>query len=105
MTNTYGKNGGKPTADMYAQHAEWANAQNTKTFCAHCGWNHVGTAEDGRKQAAAHRAQNHPTLKQTRRRRGNLTRWLARDDGWQSAGVANAREVAAMLRRREEEAA
>lgn len=92
---------GKPAADIQAAYRDLMDAQPLITRCAFCRWQHIGTADQGRDAAAAHRAERHPDVVQTRRRRGHLNRWNVSDDGWREEGNANAAEVAAMHAARE----
>lgn len=93
---------GRAAADIQAAYRELMDAQPLITRCALCPrWQHVGTADQGRDAAAAHRAERHPDVVPVRRRRGHLNRWSVSDDGWRAEGNAQAAEVAAMLKRRE----
>lgn len=92
---------GKPSVEIRAADAAAYGAKPQTTKCLFCRWQHVGTADQGRDAAAAHRADRHPDVVQTRRRRGHLNRWNISDPSWQEEGNAQAAEVAAMLKRRE----
>lgn len=92
---------GKPAADIQAAYRELMDAQPLVTKCAFCRWQHVGTADQGRDAAAAHRADRHPDVVPVRRRRGHLNRWMSSQDSFREEGTANAAEVAAMHAARE----
>jgi hypothetical protein len=96
----HGKGGGKSAADMAAEHRANMDAAHTITRCM-CGWSYEGTAREGRELAKGHRRVHHPDIKPSRRRRNNITRFIAQDDGFRSEAMQKAAEVAAMVTREE----
>lgn len=96
---------GTPAAPIADTYRATIDATTLTIRCAFCPFTFTGAFSDGRAEAAKHRSKHHPAVRVTRRRRGNLQRWNSSDDGYRAEGMANAREVAELLARRENEAA
>jgi hypothetical protein len=96
----HGKGGGRSAAEMRAEHQATMDAMPCVTRCM-CGWSYEGTAREGRELAKGHRRVHHPDIKPSRRRRNNITRFIAQDDGFRSEAMQKAAEVAAMVTREE----
>lgn len=99
------KSTGKPAAEMRADDAAARDNKLTVTACAFCDWTVTGTAAEGRKHAAEHRAREHPEVKPIRRKQSHKNRWSHGQDDFHQEGLAHAAEVAAMWAKRESEAA
>ena len=54
---------GKTAAEMRADQEAWRDSQPVDHRAGlYCDWQHVGTVEEGRDRARAHRADDHPDL-------------------------------------------
>jgi hypothetical protein len=95
-----GKGGGRSAAEMRAEHQAMMDAQPCVTRCM-CGWSYEGTVAEGRELAKGHRRVHHPDIVPRKRRRNNITRFIAQDDGFRSEAMQKAAEVAAMVTREE----
>jgi hypothetical protein len=95
-----GQGGGRSAKEMNERFQASMDDQPCITRCL-CGWTYEGTAREGRELAKGHRRVHHPDIKPSRRRRNNITRFIAQDDGFRSEAMRKAAEVAAMVTREE----
>lgn len=100
-----GRGGGKSGAEMQTEHQAHMDAAKTTTRCAFCKWTYTGRADEGRELAKGHRRVHHPDIKPVRRKRGSLNRFQGKQPEFRDEGLARAAEVAALHKRRDEEAA
>lgn len=99
------KPNGNSVARMRADEEAFRDNAILTTSCAFCKWSYEGTALEGRELAKGHRRAEHPELKPAKRQRSSLQRFSGQKQSeWRRDGLANAAEVAAMIRRREEAA-
>lgn len=92
---------GRPAADIDAEVNARLDLLPAVAKCCFCPtWSHAGAAAECRQAAQAHRTLEHPDVRQSKRRRGNVSKWNPGREEDRIAGEANAASVAVMLAQR-----
>jgi hypothetical protein len=71
---THSPDGSLTSSEMGRRHLTWLDEQPLIVSCAFCGWRLEAPAADARAAAAAHRAEAHPDLAPSGRKKSRKTR-------------------------------